>query len=43
MWSFIQAAATSLPDGADVVLAGVETGVRNADACSGVNAVAGAP
>jgi len=42
MWSFIQAAATSLPEGEEGVLAGEATGVRNADACSGVNAVAGA-
>ena len=42
MWSFIQAAATSLPDGEEVVLTGEETGVLNADASSGVSAVAGA-
>lgn len=43
MRSFIQAAATSLPDGEDIVLVGGATGVWTADACGGVNAVAFAP
>lgn len=43
MRSFIQAAATSLPDGGEVVLVGGATGVWTADACSRVNAVAFAP
>ena len=34
MWSFIQAAATSLPEGEEVVLGSEVTGGRNADDCN---------
>lgn len=43
MRSFIQAAATSLPDGEEFVLVCGATGVWTVDACIGVNAVVFAP